>query len=345
MDLELSTKKRKGKEMKKLGILAMASVLTLGTFCTLGVVNSNSTKELNLTTELAGAKAISVKRAAATVATDTQYISSVVTQVEDNGDETYDLRFVALVSVNKSEEGVYTRPGTYGFHVEFTGTSVVNQDVEVKNYYNSISSTVDGVTTWYANEDSGKYDGTSLDSIPMIGEEVIGDEYYSSKLVIALTVTNVTDPEAAFKVKPYVSIEGQEIAYGAEKETTVGEHVEEEIDNTITIYLNTALDWGDTKVITEAWVNGNAMTPSSSGKGLYEYTFVTTEKITTLKLDFKQSSSWFHVEKKGNKSWNTNSSISVNLEVGKDYQVTNVNFSYGWDNGENKWYTCDVKEI
>lgn len=320
----------------------MASVLTLGTFCTLGVVNSNNTNELNLTTEMAGSKTVSVKKAATAVATDAKYISSVVTQVEDNGDETYNLRFVALVSVNKSEEGVYTRPGTYGFHVEFTGTSVVNQDVEVQHYYNSIAETVDGTTTWYANTDSSNYDGTTtLDSIPTIGAEAIGDETYNSKLVIALTVTNVTNPDAEFTVKPYVAIEGQEVSYGDVKQTTVGEHIEEEVDNTITVYFN--MTWGSS--VTEVWINGNKMTSSSSSYGTYEYTFETETNITSLDLDFKQDSSWFHIEEDGKKSWNTDSALSVNFEVGKDYQVTNVDFAYQWDNQEHKWYTCDIVEL
>lgn len=193
--------------MKKIGLFLAAGLLSLG--CV--QLSSVSNDHVTLTSKVADAPAVSVRKAN-TASTEAKYVTSVTTQVEENGSN-YNMRFSALVSA-KYEDGKYYVPGDYGFHVEFTGsTQTVNTDYNVQYFYNSISATVGGVTTWYANEYSTVQNAESLESIPTIGSEVIGDSEYNVKLVISLTVEGITDATREFTVRPYVDIEGAK-SYG-----------------------------------------------------------------------------------------------------------------------------------
>ena len=132
--------------MKKIGLFLAVGLLSLGCIQFSSVHNDHVT----LTSKVAGAPAVNVRKANE-ASSEAKYVTSVTTQVEENGSN-YNMRFSALVSA-KYEEGRYYVPGDYGFHIEFEGSNgAYNQDYNVQYFYNSISATVGGVTTWYANE-------------------------------------------------------------------------------------------------------------------------------------------------------------------------------------------------
>lgn len=107
----------------------------------------------------------------------------------------------------------------------------------------------------------------------------------------------------------------------------------------IKVYLD--LNWAN---ITEVWLNDVKMTKQSSNYGTY-YVELQKDSVTSLKLNFKQSSSWWHIEKAGSKTWNTDNSISVSWTGGNSYKINNVNWTYQWDNQEHKWFTCSISQI
>lgn len=149
------------------------------------------------------------------------YISKVATQLQKiTTDEktTYNIRFVSLVSATY-ENGKYVLPGNYGFHIDFNGTNGnVNQYYNVKNLYNSISSTVDNVTTWYTNEYSTitSENKKELKDIP-----IIGDEKYD--LVMAVAVTGITEDklDTVFSIRPYIDIDGTKYYNGESRKVSV----------------------------------------------------------------------------------------------------------------------------
>ena len=110
----------------------------------------------------------------------------------------------------------------------------------------------------------------------------------------------------------------------------------------ITIYFDMSWDG-----VTEVWLNGTAMT-----KGTYDYgswmAEIQADTITSLELNFKQGSSWWHIDEDNNgssKSWNTSSNRTVSMSAGNSYKISDVNWAYQWDNQENKWYTCTIAKI
>ena len=107
----------------------------------------------------------------------------------------------------------------------------------------------------------------------------------------------------------------------------------------IKVYFNMTWDG-----VTEVWLNGHAMEKVTNANGNY-YVEIQENSITSLNLSFKQGSSWWHIEEAGQKTWNTDNAITVNWSAGNTYKVTNVNWTYQWDNQEHKWYTCDISQI
>ena len=105
------------------------------------------------------------------------------------------------------------------------------------------------------------------------------------------------------------------------------------------ISINFIMTWDN---VTEVWLNGKEMTDTDND-GTWSIE-IKEKSISSLSLNFKQSNSWWHIEKSGNKSWNIENSIDVDMKAGNTYNIDNVNYTYQWDTQEHKWFTCTITE-
>lgn len=108
----------------------------------------------------------------------------------------------------------------------------------------------------------------------------------------------------------------------------------------ITIYLD--IDWEE---ITEVYFNDLVMEYGPYDNNCeFKIEIEADSGISKFDLDFKQYNSWWHVQDEY-MSWNTESSIEVDMKVGETYIVSEVNWTYQWDNEEQKWYTCTITKV
>ena len=107
----------------------------------------------------------------------------------------------------------------------------------------------------------------------------------------------------------------------------------------ITIYLD--IDW---EQITEVYFNDLVMEYGPYDNNSEFKVEIEADSITKFDLDFKQYNSWWHIQDEY-MSWNTESSIEVDMKVGETYIVSEVNWTYQWDNEEQKWYTCTINKV
>ena len=122
------------------------------------------------------------------------------------------------------------------------------------------------------------------------------------------------------------------------EDTSKKEEEKVETPKTIIIYLD--IDWEE---VTEAYFNDTVMEHGQYDNGCEYKVEIEVESITKFDLDFKQYNSWWHIQDEY-MSWNTESSIEVDMKVGETYIVSEVNWTYQWDNEEQKWYTCTISK-
>lgn len=128
-----------------------------------------------------------------------------------------------------------------------------------------------------------------------------------------------------------------------EKTPTLGptkeeEKVEAESTRTIIIYFD--IDW---EGISEAYFNDTVMVYGPYDNDCEYKVEIEAESIIKFDLDFKQHNSWWHVQDTY-QSWNCDSFIDVDMKIGETYIVKDVNWTYQWDNEEQKWYTCTINK-
>ena len=111
-----------------------------------------------------------------------------------------------------------------------------------------------------------------------------------------------------------------------------------EMPKTIIIYLD--IDW---EGITEVYFNDTVMVYGPYDNDCEFMVEIESESITKFDLDFKQHNSWWHVQDTY-QSWNCDSFVEVDMKVGETYIVKDVNWTYQWDNEEQKWYTCTINK-
>lgn len=107
----------------------------------------------------------------------------------------------------------------------------------------------------------------------------------------------------------------------------------------IIIYLD--IDWEE---ITEVYFNDLPMVYGPYDNDCEFKIEIESDSISKLDLDFKQYNSWWHVQDEY-MSWNTESVLEVDMKVGETYIVSEVNWTYQWDNEEQKWYTCTITKV
>lgn len=122
------------------------------------------------------------------------------------------------------------------------------------------------------------------------------------------------------------------------EDTKTEETKVEEKPTTIIIYLD--IDWEE---VTEAYFNDTVMIYGPYDNDCEYKVEIEAESITKFDLDFKQYNSWWHIQDEY-MSWNCDSSIQVDMKVGETYIVKDVNWTYQWDNEEQKWYTCTINK-
>ena len=111
-----------------------------------------------------------------------------------------------------------------------------------------------------------------------------------------------------------------------------------ETPKTIIIYLD--IDWEE---LTEAYFNDTVMEYGPYENECEFKVEIEAESITKFDLDFKQYNSWWHVQDTY-QSWNCDSYLDVDMKAGEIYIVKDVNWTYQWDNEEQKWYTCTINK-
>lgn len=116
------------------------------------------------------------------------------------------------------------------------------------------------------------------------------------------------------------------------------EKVEVESPKIIIIYFD--IDW---EGISEAYFNDTVMIYGPYDNDCEFMVEIEAESITKFDLDFKQHNSWWHVQDTY-QSWNCDSFVDVDMKVGETYIVKDVNWTYQWDNEEQKWYTCTINK-
>ena len=117
------------------------------------------------------------------------------------------------------------------------------------------------------------------------------------------------------------------------------EETKVEVPKTIIIYFD--IDWEN---ISDVYFNDVQMEYGPYDNGSEFRIEVEAESITKFDLDFKQHNySWWHVQD-SYQSWNCDSYIEVNMKAGETYIVKDVNWTYQWDNEEQKWYTCTINK-
>ena len=116
------------------------------------------------------------------------------------------------------------------------------------------------------------------------------------------------------------------------------EETKVETSKTIIVYLD--IDWEE---VTEAYFNDTVMERGQYDNDCEYKVEIETESITKFDLDFKQYNSWWHVQDTY-QSWNCDSYIDVDMKAGETYIVKDVNWTYQWDNEEQKWYTCTISK-
>ena len=129
----------------------------------------------------------------------------------------------------------------------------------------------------------------------------------------------------------------EEVVVTPTEENKETEEVEQP-KNTIVIYLD--LDWEN---VTEAYFNDTAMVAGTYDNGCEFMVEIEADSITKFDLDFHQNNAWWHVQDEY-QSWNTDSSIETDMKKGETYIVKDVNWSYQYDNEEQKWYTCTIEK-
>lgn len=127
-------------------------------------------------------------------------ISTVGYQIRANSD-TKDLRFVAGVKLDKTDEGGYTLPGSFGFHIAYSVNSKnFDKYIEVNNFYNSF---VAG-NKIYTNDETAV--GTVEDGKTNVSISEFGDYTH----FIFLSVRNITSLDTVFTAQSAYKAEGEE---------------------------------------------------------------------------------------------------------------------------------------
>lgn len=194
--------------MKRKTILVLSSLMLLSSLTTIANNLPSPHYGMTVTDKIEGSVAeyVAPKKAeGVTEVVGSDYVSGVVTQVKEESDGTYSLRFVSLVKGDYNENDELELVGDYGFHLEFEGSQgTYNNDYDVTYLYNSISETVGEETKYYANEKSsyhGQEGVGSLSSLPVIGSD-------SYNLVMAVTVEGISADklDTLFAVQSYVRV-------------------------------------------------------------------------------------------------------------------------------------------
>lgn len=127
-------------------------------------------------------------------------ISNVGYQIRANSD-TKDLRFVAGVKLDETDEGGYTLPGSFGFHIAYSVNSKnFDKYIEVNNFYNSF---VAG-NKIYTNDETAV--GTVEDGKTNVSISEFGDYTH----FIFLSVRNITSLDTVFTAQSAYKAEGEE---------------------------------------------------------------------------------------------------------------------------------------
>ena len=122
------------------------------------------------------------------------------------------------------------------------------------------------------------------------------------------------------------------------EDTSKKEEEKVETSKAIIIYLD--IDWEE---VTEAYFNDTVMEQGQYDNECEFKVEIEAESITKFDLDFKQYNSWWHVQDTF-QSWNCDSCLDVDMKAGETYIVKDVNWTYQWDNEEQKWYTCTINK-
>ena len=277
------------------------------------------------------------------------------------------------------DDGKYSYYGTSGSDLvnavvdtvgDTTGSKVVITGQTMEEKYYTLYDVKESAATWTLNE--GVYSSTDLTLIEVFkgftAPCYLGFNDTTSKYVDLVSV-EIEETENGLELRLIADGTNDGVIDGADGDTTTNEvfskatitysHTGGEATTTekaicehcgeyygdlladpyVHIYLD--LSWSG---VSEAYVNGHKMT-----KGDYEYgTFyvaIEAESISTFGLNFNQSGAWWHIEKSGNKSWNTDNTVTVDMKAGETWKVSNVNWTYQWDNQEHKWYTCSITKV
>ena len=121
---------------------------------------------------------------------------------------------------------------------------------------------------------------------------------------------------------------------------TVTETEEDEVETSKTIIIYLDIDWEE---VTEVYFNDTVMVYGPYDNDCEFMVEIEAESIDKFDLDFKQYNSWWHIQDEY-QSWNCDSYLEVDMKVGETYIVKDINWSYQWDNEEQKWYTCTINK-
>lgn len=115
---------------------------------------------------------------------------------------------------------------------------------------------------------------------------------------------------------------------------------DEKVENSKTIIVYLDIDWEE---VTEAYFNDTVMERGQYDNDCEYKVEIEAESITKFDLDFKQYNSWWHIQDTY-QSCNCDSFVDVDMKAGETYIVKDVNWTYQWDNEEQKWYTCTINK-
>lgn len=120
------------------------------------------------------------------------------------------------------------------------------------------------------------------------------------------------------------------------------------VESTIRVYLD--VSWSN---VTEAHLTDENKSMSTTNDhqqfdetyGTYAMDIESTETLSEIKLYFVQSGKYWHPEEEGNRSFNTTSKLQGEFVPGHAYQVTNLSWTYEYDDGTNKWFTYTINDL
>lgn len=98
--------------------------------------------------------------------------------------------------------------------------------------------------------------------------------------------------------------------------------------------------------VTDVKLNGAAMSASDDAtKG--NYVCEIEAGAAQASFSFKQSGATWHPDNHAEKTWDTSAKIDFGLvlEAGGEYQITDINWKYQWDNQEHKWFSYTVNTL